>query len=173
MPSSKENVSLLISDSHRENRIAAWQSIASCQFIRADKWASSELPLTLGRFAKERPDIIFIADKMKNECALDAVRIIQKIDPQCFIVCMMDEYHPGRKTQLLDAGAIGIIQKPFSQLYIHQVVAAFLEYRKGLWALSEKEFSEKLPRIQDVYRTVLTHLEIEARQARPDLLTVR
>lgn len=161
MPQTRHDVSFLVAESHRENRIQAWHSIASCSFVRAEKWATTELAHSLGRFAKNRPDIIFIADRIKNESTIDSIRMMMKIDPQSFIVGMLSEPNMAIRSAMVDAGAIGVIYKPFAQITVHHVIASYLEYRKKLWSTDEKEIQQKLEPIQDTYRQVLTYLERE------------
>ncbi|MFO1241847.1 MAG: hypothetical protein U1E36_01375 [Rickettsiales bacterium] len=161
MPHTKESVSFLIAENQRENRVQAWQSIATCNFIRAEKWATTDLAHSLGRFAKQRPDIVFIADQLHKESTLDAIRIMMKLDPQSFIVGMLRTPDVALRSAMVDAGAIGIIYKPFSQLTVHQVIASYLEYRKRLWSTDEKEIRNQLEPIQNTYRQVLTYLERE------------
>lgn len=161
MPHTKHDVTFLVAESHRDHRIQTWHSIASCSFVRAEKWATTELAHSVGRFAKNRPDVTFIADTIKQEPTLDAVRAIIKVDPQAFVVAMLSEPDMAMRTAMIEAGALGVIYKPFTQLTVHNVIASYLEYRKTLWSTDEKEIEQKLEPIQDTYRQVLTYLERE------------
>jgi two-component system chemotaxis response regulator CheY len=64
-------------------------------------------------YKKLKPDVVLMDIAMPKMHGIDAIREIIKIDPKAKIIGITALYSPEKRKEVMDAGAVEIIVKPF------------------------------------------------------------
>lgn len=74
-------------------------------------------------FGEELPDIVFMDLTMPNMNGLDALKEIKKISPKAVVVMVTADRQKETKKELLEAGAINVLNKPVDEDELRDICA--------------------------------------------------
>lgn len=77
-------------------------------------------------YTQEKPDLVFLDLVMKDMHGLDVLRRLREIDYNCRVVIVTADIQRSTVKMAIEGGALGLINKPFSQEKILEYVKRYL-----------------------------------------------
>ena len=79
------------------------------------------------RYFINRPDVVFLDMVMEGMYGMEVLRKILELNPQAKVVVATADIQKATRDEVQNAGAAGIINKPFNQEEINRVLTAVLQ----------------------------------------------
>ncbi len=81
---------------------------------------------SIRKFEELRPDLVLMDIAMPKMHGIGAIKRIMSIDPQARILVVTALYSPKKRQEAMDAGALGLIEKPFDVADLISTIGSIL-----------------------------------------------